>query len=293
MPWLLMNVWHLHVAPAAAGTIPATVRISFTVGAVAFLGAVLWTIVTTKEYPPEDMEAFRRAKNEYRGFGHNAREIMHAVRVMPEAMRRLGPVQLCTWLGLFCMWLYFPVAVAHNVFGASGPGTPEYARGVEWGGVCFAAYSAVCFAFSFVLPKIALRVGRVRTHIGCLICGAVGLTMVAFIHSQYGLLLSMVGVGIAWASTLAMPYAILAASLPAEHTGVYMGIFNFFVVIPEILTSLFFGWIMVHFLHNNRLYAVVGGGLFLLLAAALMVRVTDPQTISLQEVEPRELAGAV
>jgi maltose/moltooligosaccharide transporter len=117
--------------------------------------------------------------------------------------------------------------------------------------------------------------------------------MVAFIHSQYGLLLSMVGVGIAWASTLAMPYAILAASLPAEHTGVYMGIFNFFVVIPEILTSLFFGWIMVHFLHNNRLYAVVGGGLFLLLAAALMVRVTDSQTISLQEVEPRELAGAV
>jgi maltose/moltooligosaccharide transporter len=290
MPWLLNHVMHLQPEAIAPGTIPRDVRISFTVGAVAFLGAVLWTIASTKEYPPEDMEAFRQAKIEYKGFGHNAREIIHAVRVMPLAMRRLGPVQLCTWLGLFCMWLYFPVAVAHNVFGASGPGTPEYARGVEWGGVCFAAYSAVCFVFSFALSKIALRMGRVRTHIVCLICGAVGLTTVAFVHDQYMLLLSMVGVGIAWASTLAMPYAILAASLPEEHTGVYMGIFNFFVVIPEILTSLFFGWMMIHFLHNNRLYAVVGGGLFLFVAAALMTRVTDPQTVSLQDVEPRELA---
>jgi maltose/moltooligosaccharide transporter len=293
MPWSLNNVIHLHMVAAAPGTIPETVRVSFTVGAVAFLGAVLWTVVSTKEYPPEDMGAFRRAKDEYKGLGHNTREIAHAVRVMPVAMRRLGPVQLCTWLGLFCMWLYFPVAVAHNVFGASGPGTPEYTRGVEWGGVCFAAYSAVCFVFSFGLSKIALRIGRVRTHIVCLICGAVGLAGVGFIHDRYMLLLSMVGVGIAWASTLAMPYAILAASLPEEHVGVYMGIFNFFVVIPEILTSLFFGWIMIHFLHNNRLYAVVGGGLFLFVAAALMTRVTDPQTVSLENVEPRELAGAV
>ena len=290
MPWLLTNLFHLHQEVAAPGTIPQTVRLSFYVGAAAFMGAVLWTIVTTKEYPPENMEAFRRAKQHRKGLGHSVREINEALREMPVAMRRLGPVQLCTWLGLFCMWLYFPVAVAHNVFGASDPSSPAYARGVEWGGVCFAAYSAVCFVFSFALSRIALRMGRVRTHIVCLICGALGLTAVAFIHNQYALLLSMVGVGIAWASTLAMPYAILAASLPTERTGVYMGIFNFFVVTPEILTSLFFGWIMVHFLHNNRLYAIVGGGLFLFVAAALMTRVTDPQTVSLQDVEPRELA---
>lgn len=293
MPWLLVHVLHMQQRATAAGTIPLTVRVSFYVGAAAFLIAVLWTIVTTKEYPPEDMETFRRAKQASKGLGHNVREIAHAVRVMPLAMRRLAPVQLCTWLGLFCMWLYFPVAVAHNVFGASDPSSPAYTRGVEWGGVCFAAYSAVCFAFSFVLPRIALRMGRVRTHIVCLVCGAVGLSGVAFMHDQYMLLLSMVGVGIAWASTLAMPYAILAASLPAERTGVYMGIFNFFVVIPEILTSLFFGWIMVHWLHSNRLYAIVGGGLFMFVAAALMTRVTDPKTISLQELEPRELADAI
>ena len=105
---------------------------------------------------------------------------------------------------------------------------------------------------------------------------------VAVIHNKYALLLSMVGVGIAWASTLSMPYAVLAASLPPARTGVYMGIFNFFIVTPEILASLFFGWIMIHLLHNNRIYAVVAGGVFMMIAALLMQRVRDPQTLSVQ-----------
>jgi maltose/moltooligosaccharide transporter len=182
------------------------------------------------------------------------------------------------------MWLYFPIAVAHNIFGASDTTSPQYEAGVNWGGNCFAVYSAVCFVFSFALPGMAKKLGRKFTHTICLLCGAAGLMSVMMIHNKYVLLLTMVGVGIAWASTLSMPYAVLAASLPPARTGVYMGIFNFFIVTPEILASLFFGWIMVHLLNNNRMYAVVAGGAFMMIAAALMQRVKDPQTLSVQDV---------
>jgi maltose/moltooligosaccharide transporter len=283
LPWLLTNVFHMTQKLGDTRAVPTTVRLSFYIGAAAFMGAVLYTIFTTPEYPPEDMDAFRRAKAAKTGLVASAREILSAVSEMPETMRKLGPVQLFTWLGLFCMWLYFPVAVAHNVFGASDPTSRLYKAGVEWGGICFAAYSAVCFGFSFLLPSLARRLGRKRTHTYCLLCGAVGLISVAVMHNKYMLLFTMLGVGIAWASTLSMPYALLAASLPAERTGVYMGIFNFFVVTPEILASLFFGWVMTHFLHNNRIYAIIAGGVFMLVAAVLMQRVNDPRTLSVED----------
>jgi maltose/moltooligosaccharide transporter len=284
LPYVLTNFFHMHQASGDTRLIPSVVRISFYIGAVAFIGAVLWTIVTTKEYPPEDMDAFRRAKAKKKSFAVSAGEIFSAIAEMPDTMRKLGPVQLFTWLGLFCMWLYFPIAVAHNVFGASDTSSPQYQAGIEWGGNCFAVYSAVCFVFSFALPGMAKRLGRKYTHTLCLLCGAMGLMSVAVIHNKYVLLLTMVGVGIAWASTLSMPYAVLAASLPPARTGVYMGIFNFFIVTPEILASLFFGWIMIHLLHNNRIYAIIAGGVFMLVAAALMQRVKDPRTLSVQDV---------
>jgi maltose/moltooligosaccharide transporter len=275
LPWLLTNVFHLTSVAGDARAIPATVRLSFYMGAAAFFGAVLWTILSTSEYPPEDLEAFRRTNSEKTGLLANAKEILAAISSMPNTMRQLAPVQLLSWLGLFCMWLYFPVAVARNVFGAPDQSSQIYSAGVEWGGVCFAMYSAVCFAFSFLLPMLARVVGRRTAHSLCLLCGAAGLLSVAIIHDKYFLLLSMLGVGIAWASILAIPYAVLAGSLPAEKTGVYMGIFNFFIVIPEILASLFFGWIMNHLLNNNRISAVVAGGVFMLIAAVLMQRVVD------------------
>jgi maltose/moltooligosaccharide transporter len=282
LPWLMTNVFHLAQAAGDTRAIPTTVRISFYIGAAAFMSAVLWTIITTPEYPPDDIEAFRKAKSETVGLMVNAKEIFRAILEMPETMRRLGPVQLFTWLGLFCMWLYFPVAVAHNTFGADDPNSPVYKAGIEWGGICFAVYSLVCFGFSFLLPKLARTLGRKNTHSLCLLCGAAGLISVVFMHNKYLLLLTMVGVGIAWASTLSMPYAVLAASLPPGRTGVYMGIFNFFIVTPEILASLFFGWIMNHFLHNNRIFAIIAGGVFMLIAAALMQRVRDPRTLSIE-----------
>jgi len=284
LPWLLTNVFHMTQAVGDTRAIPTTVRLSFYIGAAAFMSAVLWTIFTTPEYPPEDMEAFRKSKAEKIGIAANAKEIFIAIGEMPETMRKLGPVQLFTWLGLFCMWLYFPVAVAHNVFGANDVNSPTYKAGVEWGGICFAAYSVVCFAFSFALPSLARIFGRKNTHSLCLLCGAAGLISVSVIHNKYLLLLTMLGVGIAWASTLSMPYAVLAASLPPARTGVYMGIFNFFIVTPEILASLFFGWIMNRFLQNNRIYAIIAGGIFMLIASALMQRVADPRTKSIQDI---------
>ena len=261
LPWMLSGA----VGGGEHTAIPATVRLSFYIGSAVFLAAVLWTVATTREYPPEGPPA--RAEG--------LREILRSVAEMPRTMRQLAWVQIATWLGLFCMWLYFPVAVAHSVFGASDPQSPRYAQGVAWGGVCFAVYSAVCFVFSFALQPLARRMGRRRAHGVCLLAGALGLASVALIHDQYLLLLSMVGVGIAWASTLSMPYAMLAGSLPAGKVGVYMGIFNFFIVMPEIVASVAFGWVMSHLLGNNRMAAVVCGGVFMAIAALLVQRVDD------------------
>ncbi len=283
----------LHVSDVSSGSaIPFTVRLSFYIGSIAFFGAVLWTIVSTREYPPDDVARFRQAKAGSRGIAHNVREIFHSVAHMPETMRQLAPVQFFTWLGLFCMWLYFGVAIARSVFGATTPDSAGYTDGIKWGGLCFGAYSLVCFVFSFFLPRMARVLGRRHTHSICLLAGAVGLLSVALIHDKYMLLLSMVGVGIAWASTLAMPYAVLAGSLPPEKTGVYMGIFNFFIVLPEITASLAFGWVMNHLLHNNRLTAVVGGGFFFVLAAVLMLRVKDvAETPRREQARLEALAG--
>lgn len=274
MPWMLTN-W-FGVGASTPGTIPATVRLSFYIGAAAFMGAVLYTILTTPEHPPADLAAFARKQANAKGIGMATREIVAAIRAMPETMRQLAVVQICTWLGLFCMWLYFPVAVARNVFGAPDANSPLYQQGVEWAGVCFGAYSVVCFAFSFFLPALARKLGRKGTHAACLTAGAAGLLSVSVIVNPTLLLLSMLGVGIAWASILSMPYSMLAGSLPEGKIGVYMGIFNFFIVIPEIVASLGFGWVMNHLLDNNRMAAVVSGGVFMLLAALLVLWVQDP-----------------
>lgn len=281
LPWMLHNWFHVG-NESGTHAIPLAVRLAFYLGSPVFFGAVLWTILTTKEYPPENMEEFLRVKKENAGIGRNAAEIVDAIRAMPSTMRQLCLVQFCTWLGLFCMFLYFPPAVARNVFGAPDTASPLYTEGIEWGGNCLAFYSVVCFAFSFVLPRIARAFGRKLAHAVCLLCGAAGLFSVAIIHDKWLLLLSMIGVGIAWASILAMPYAILAGCLPPKKFGIYMGVFNIAIVLPEITASLFFGWIMNHLLDNNRLYAVVAGGAFMVIAASLMHRVQD-QAVALPE----------
>jgi len=275
LPWILTNVFNFASGSSEGSAIPLTVKISFYFGAIAFFGAVLWTILRTREYPPGNLEEFRIKRKESRKPLIFVKDIFNDIMHMPGTMRKLAWVQVFTWMGLFCMWLYFPVAVARNVFGAPDENSPVYQQGIEWAGLCFAMYSVVCFAFSFALPKIARMLGRKYTHALSMVCGAAGLLSVGIIHNQYLLLLSMTGIGIAWASILSMPYAMLAGAIPSEKTGVYMGIFNFFIVLPEILASLAFGWIMMHLLENNRMMAVIAGGVFMIVAAGLVLRVTD------------------
>lgn len=262
-----------------ASGIPLTVKYSFQAGAVVFLLCVLWTVITTTEFPPEDLAAFERARNERRGIGALLADIGESVRAMPATMRQLAVVQLLTWLGLFCMWLFFVPATARHVFGATDPHSDLYTQGIEWGGFAFAFYSITCFIVALALPKLADRTSRKTVHAAALACGAVGLLSVYIIHDRYLLLLSMVGVGIAWASILSMPYAILSTALPAHRMGVYMGIFNFFIVIPEIVASLGFGP-MTRVLFgadnpNAPLYVVMIGGLCLLAASACVSLVDD------------------
>jgi maltose/moltooligosaccharide transporter len=278
LPWILLNVVGLAAGGGAAGRIPTTVRLSFYAGSAVFLAAVLYTILTTREYPPEDLAAFERKKAEGAGLRGAAREIVAGIAAMPGTMRQLAWVQFFTWLGLFCMWIYFSVAVAHHVFGAE-PGSATYEKGIAWGGVCFSVYNAVCFVFSLVLVALSRRFTARAIHAACLICGGLGLLSVAVIREPGLLLLSMAGVGIAWASILSMPYAMLAGALPADRMGFYMGVFNFFIVIPQIIASVGFGWLMTHFLGGNRMAAVVCGGVALLVASALTWRVRETPSV--------------
>jgi len=261
-----------------ASGIPLTVKYSFQFGAVVFLLAVLWTVFTTDEHPPEDMAAFRKMKEEGLGLGTVLAEVGEAIREMPTTMRQLAVVQVFTWLGLFCMWLFFVPATARHVFGATDPQSELYARGVEWGGFVFAFYSVTCFVVALGLARAAALTSRKTVHGVALLCGAAGLLSVYVIHNQYLLILSMVGVGIAWASILSMPYAMLANSLPPTRIGVYMGVFNFFIVLPEIVAALTFGPLTrLLFGENNPnspLYVVMIGGVCFILAA-ISVRFVD------------------
>ncbi len=259
--------------------IPPSVTYAFKIGAVAFLLCVLWTVFTTKEYPPDDMEEFERKRREHKGIGAGLTEITSAIREMPTTMKQLAVVQFFTWLGLFCMWMFFGLMTSYHVFGATNERDPSFTDGQAWGGNAFAVYSIVCFAIAFALPALARATSRKTVHAIALLCGAAGLLSVYFIQDKTILLLTMVGVGIAWASILSMPYAILSGALPPARMGVYMGVFNFFIVIPEIIASFAFGPVIraIFGPDNPRapLYVVMAGGFFLLVAAVSVLLVRD------------------
>jgi maltose/moltooligosaccharide transporter len=194
-------------------------------------------------------------------------------------MKQLAVVQFFTWLGLFCMWMFFGLMTSYHVFGATNERDPRFTDGQAWGGNAFAVYSIVCFVVAFLLPPLARATSRKTVHASALVCGAIGLLTVYLIHDKTILLLTMIGVGIAWASILAMPYAILSSAIPAARMGVYMGIFNFFIVIPEIIASFAFGPVIrtIFGPDNPRspMFVVMAGGIFFLLGAISVLGVRD------------------
>jgi maltose/moltooligosaccharide transporter len=265
----------LGVVGVMASGIPLSVDYSFKIGAIVFLAAVVWTVATTKEYPPEDIEAFERLKREKKGILAGFAEIFSSVTEMPQTMKQLAVVQFFTWFALPCMWQFFGLAVARHVFLAPNENSPLFAQGTEWGGLCFAVYNVVCFIIAFLLPSLAKGTSRKTVHMIALICGGIGLMSVNFVTNKWMLFGSMVGVGIAWASILSMPYVMLSTAVPPARMGVYMGVFNLFIVIPQIVMSLIVPNIFNNVLGGDPRNVVVLGGVSLLVAAATVLGVRD------------------
>ena len=283
LPWVMKNIFHFENT-AAKGFIPENVKLSFYTGAFFFLAAVLYTVFTSKEYPPSDTGYKEKAKGSNKGFSDGVKEITNALVNMPKRMRIVALIQFFTWPGLFLMWFYYTTAVAVNIFGGEDNSDPVYAAGADFGNLTLAYYNVVTFLFALILPFIANRLGRKLTHALCLIIGGAGLISVGWVSSKYMLFGCMTCVGIAWASILSMPYAMLSGSLPKDKVGVYMGIFNFFIVLPEIIASLGFGWLMKNLLYNDRLLAVeVGGGLMIIAALICYVFVREKRTEHVDE----------
>lgn len=280
LPYMLTN-WFGVANTSAQGTIPPSVVWSFYLGAVAFVGAVVWTVATTREYPPEDLAAFESEKSRQTSLvssiAHGAGEIIDSFSKMPKTMIQLAVVQYFSWFALFSMWIYTTGAVTSRIYGTSDTNSLAYNQGADWVGVCFAVYNGAAAIFAFIIPIIAAKTSRKAVHALALGCGALGLASVYVVQSPPMLLVSMLGVGFAWASILSMPYAILAGALPPQKMGVYMGIFNFFIVIPQITAAGILGFVMRSLFGNQAIFALILGGCSMLIAAGMTLLVRDEQ----------------
>jgi maltose/moltooligosaccharide transporter len=274
LPWVFTNLFNVN-SIAQKGAIADNVKWSFYLGAGAFLVCVLYTIITSKEYPPVDIEENQKKEEQKNGFGAGISEIFDAIKNMPTLMKKLALIQFVTWPGLFLMWFYYTPAVAAQIFGGE-PGTQLYTEGQNFAGLTYSLENIVTFIFALFLPFLSSKLGKSKTHTICLLIGGIGLFSLKFIHGPENKMLLygvMTCVGIAWSSILSMPYSMLSDCLPQNKVGIYMGIFNFFIVLPEIIASLGFGYIMNSVLDNNRIAAVALGGVLLILAGILSLTI--------------------
>lgn len=274
LPYIFTNVFHIsNTAPH--GIIPDSVKYSFYIGGCVFLLAVMWTVFTTKEFPPDDIKKWEEEKLVKKGLFHGFSEIVTGIGSMPRTMLQLAVVQFFTWLAFFSMWIYTTAGVAQNAYGTSDTTSKTFQDAGDWVGVMFMVYNGVSALAAFLLPLIAAKTSRRITHMVCLIIGGAGLIGIFFIKSPSLLLLPMVAVGLAWASTLTMPYAILAGALPANKMGFYMGVFNFFIVIPQIVAAAILGFFVNHVFNNQSIYALVVGGVSMIIAGFMNFLVQD------------------
>lgn len=238
LPWILAKAGVANV-PAAGEKVAASVIWSFYIGGSILLITVLWTVFRTKEYAPKEHAQYNDIDLEAETVTEKT-SIIKLIQNAPKIFWQLGIVQFFSWFALFLMWVYTTRAIANQVWGpeALDPKSIGFNEAGDWTGVLFAFYSAVAALFSLFIPTIAKSIGRKKTYSFSLLMGGIGLASMYFVHDKTILLLSISGVGLAWAAILAMPYAMLSGSLPADKMGVYMGLFNATITIPQIAAGL-------------------------------------------------------
>jgi maltose/moltooligosaccharide transporter len=274
LPYIFTNIFHLsNTAPE--GQIGDSVKYSFYIGAVVFFVSVLWTVFTSDELPPADLEKWQIEKSETKGLLKGLSEITKGIFTMPATMLQLAVVQFFTWFAFFSMWIYTTPAIAQNAYGTVDAASKPYQDAGDWVGVMFTVYSGVSAITAFLLPMLAKQIGRKYTHMICLVIGGIGLLSLIYIKSPTMLLIPMIAVGLAWSSTLTMPYSILAGALPSSKMGFYMGVFNFFIVIPQLIASAILGYIIKDIFHEQAIYALVIGGVAMVIAGVLNFIVVD------------------
>ncbi len=286
--WLptILTDWFGVSGTAVDGGVPSNVIWSFFIGAIILLGAILWTIFTTSEYSPEELSKFE--ENEESSNTVSSQNVLSSIVTdfmnMPKTMIQLSIVQFCSWFALFGMWVYSTPAIAEHVYGLAANDTksPLFQQAGDKVGFIFGIYNLVATGFAFALPFIAKKIGRKYTHALSLVAGGIGLISIWYISDPNMLIFPMIGVGIAWASILAMPYAMLAGSIPAHKMGIYMGIFNFFITIPQIVNGLVSGPMIKYMYGNHAIYAIMVAGGFMILGAIAAIFVKDTDDLALK-----------
>lgn len=267
LPYIFANFLGIN-SVAQSGEIPDNVIFSFYFGGLVFITAIIWTILSTKEYSPEELKSMGHQEDQEE---KNAMlsSVFTYILEMPTTMKQLGLVQFFSWFALFSMWVYSTPAIAHHVYGLplNDTSSSTYNEAANWVGLLFGIYNGVSAIYAMFLPKIAQFIGNKGTHAFSLVAGGLGLISIYFIQNPNLLIISMVGVGMAWASILAMPYALLAGSIPVQKMGVYMGIFNFFITIPQIVNGIFGGPIVKYIFLGNPIYSLLMAGILFLIGA--------------------------
>ncbi|MBG7613287.1 MFS transporter [Polaribacter sp. BAL334] len=283
LPYALTN-WFGISNETSEGIVPANLIWSFIFGAIILIISILVTVSTTQEYSPEELESFEdeqahleAVKKDISTEKSSLLDIFDDFKKMPTTMRQLSWVQFFSWFGLFGMWVFSVPAIAQHIYGLphTDSNSVAYQNAGDWVGILFGIYNLVSAFYAFALPYIAQKIGRKKTHAISLIIGGLGLISIYFMPNENWLIISMIGVGIAWASILAMPYAILAGSISPKKMGVYMGIFNFFIVIPQIINALIGGPLVKYAYNNEAIFALMISGISFLIAAALVYKVKD------------------
>lgn len=283
LPTWLSNAGVSGVAPE--GFVPDNVIYSFYIGAAVLVLSILYTIFTTKEYSPKELAAFSEQKVEIE---ENSKftDIFKDFKNMPSLMKKLGAVQFFSWFALFTMWVFTTSSLATHHFGLSPEDThsQQFNDAGNLTGVLFGYYNLFAIPFAFLLIPIANKIGKNRTHALALLCGGLGLLSMYFLDREH-LWISMLGLGFAWASILAMPYAMLIDAIPANKMGIYMGIFNFFIVLPQILNGIIGGPLVKFLFQNHAIYYVSLGGICLIIAAVLVLMIPQPKPNTGKEIK--------